>query len=526
MKIKLLRNIIVVLVIIAGKTAGAQTAGAGIVTTIEAKAASIKTNEDEITKLQKKRFDSYAEENAKLTKLNSERADLDKAREVALDELKNGYFCSDCKRNKTRILLETGENFDDHIRAGASSGRKRVPASPEMIKEQMDAYDAKISAKDEQIKKFRTEENEFTRARADWDKQITNLTNNNDKLKEEIIALSKQYKSTIERESKELQAGWADQLMYIVAGKNYIEDRLDILNVKINDLGQEETRAIATLKDKIAKKVEEDKKQINNNITASKAHLIELEQQHTDKAKTFADEDATLKSRLQEVDRLLLRSSGMAQAEADKLKSEKENLESKIVSLEKNFKSYDEGFKQEQTKIEEKNRQDADKIWQLTINLSKIQDEALVALKDAFEAKRKILQDAKTSRVANLEEKGQQLAQRKDELKKKNDAYADVVDAERIRMMRACTKAGCSCYGNDARFDVVLTWNNASGCVAEMDQKHLSNDVVYGCQREGEVYKGYYLSFKAGMSDSDLEALQRKTSKAHYDSIFKKVLNK
>ena len=99
-----------------------------------------------------------------------------------------------------------------------------------------------------------------------------------------------------------------------------------------------------------------------------------------------------------------------------------------------------------------------------------------------------------------------------------------MVDTERVRLINACSKAGCSCFGIDTQQTVVGNWSASSGCVSSMEHSKDIN-TFYGCTEEAPIYKQHYASLINGLTDSDLSALQRRTSKTQYDLIFQKVIN-
>lgn len=499
----------------------AQTAGAGTLSTIESKANSITNNDEKVAELNRKRMDSYAAEGDKLAELKKQLADLRAEKARALYELQNGYYCSKCNTPKSEFEAR-GESFERHL---ASVSGRAVPASPEVVKAKMDEYDRRIAAKEAAVKKFELEENEFSKKRADFDRQMEELKANSDKLREEIVALSKSYKEKVIAEAKAMHLFWAGDLMRTAAEKHFVEDRINILNVKLNDLQAQESKAIDELKDKVAKKTAEDKKRLEEKITANNNHLPRLEQSYRERASRLNSQLSLWETRLTAVNADLANSSKFSANDLSVLQSEKNDLDTKIANAKQQLGEYETTYNRERQTILDENKTLSDKIWDLTVNLPKIQAEALEGLRDAFAAKRKILQDGLAARKASLQTLGNLLVSKKAAYRQKHLQYAAKVDAERVRLLRTCQKAGCSCYGTDTHGDVNANWNRTLGCVGEMEGAHFSGDPVYGCVEEGAIYQQHYHSLVNGLSDSDMEALQRTSSKTRYDMIFRKITN-
>jgi hypothetical protein len=135
------------------------------------------------------------------------------------------------------------------------------------------------------------------------------------------------------------------------------------------------------------------------------------------------------------------------------------------------------------------------------------------------------LEDAKIARQTNLQSTGELLLSKKAAARKKFMEYATDADNERVRLVRACQKAGCGCYGIDTHGTIVGNWNKAEGCVAEMEAAHFTTDPIYGCVEETAVYRQSYSSLINGLSDADIQALQKQSGKIRYDLILKKISN-
>ena len=497
----------------------AQTAGSGYVSSIESKANQISKNDEKVSELNQQHLQTYSDEQEKLKRLNRELGALIDEKDEAMDEMRQGRFCNGC--NQTASQLRRGGTYDveDHFRRNGGTHR----ASQAELDKKEAEYDQKIASKQNEIDKYKEGENEFSRKRADLSKQMDRLKESSDQLRQEIVDLSKQYKDKILDEAKAMHKFWVGGLMRIIAEKHYIEDRINILQVKVTDLAKEETQAISEFEDKLRKKNEESIRNLESKISTNKNKAFSLEQSHENRIDPIEQNIADLKSRLNEVN-LELRSITIDADEKSKLDTEKTSLEQRITSAESQLNDYETSFKNEMHSIEDDNKKYADEIWKLkTTGFSKLLDEGLQQLKKAFTAKRKILTDAISAKRNSLEEVGRSLMDEREVYRKKNNEYIAKVDTERIRMMNACSQAGASCYGTDAVSAVVGNWSKVSGCVGEMEAAHHSDDVIYGCEEETKIYRQYYRQNKSGMSAEDQEALNRNDARTRYDMIFKKI---
>lgn len=495
-----------------------QTDGSADVRSIEAKAEQIAQNDTKVAELNRAHLQTYSDEQDKLNRLKKELTNLYAERDEALDELRKGRFCNGCDNTASELRRKGTYDVEDHF---ARNGGTHT-ASPEQIKRKEEEYEQKIKAKEQELEKFKSGDNEFDKKRADIDRQMNALKEKSDKLREEIVALSKSYKEKVFEQGKSLHALWVDDLMRLVAQKHFAEDQINIYNVKLNDLAQEEAKAVGELRDKVTKKNEAEKQALNEKIAANKTRAQNLEEAHNNRVAPLNSSLSAWKTRLYAVNSSLL-SPSLSQAEKEKLQAEKTDLENRIASTEKLVADYETAFKSEIQTIEGQNRDYADQVWKLTTNFSKILDEALANLKKAFAAKRTILNDAVVARRASLEDVSRLLMEKKEAYRGKNNQFVSKVDAERVRMLAACSKAGAGCYGTDAASAIVGNWSKVSGCVGEMEAAHHSDDAIYACEQETPMYRQYYSSLKGGLSDADRSALQRTTSRTRYDMIFKKI---
>ena len=81
-------------------------------------------------------------EAAKLKELDARAKALNEERERILEEAKNGFVCSECRRTPTQIMAEEHETFEAHLTR--VTGKKQVKATTEDIDKIKKKYQAKL----------------------------------------------------------------------------------------------------------------------------------------------------------------------------------------------------------------------------------------------------------------------------------------------------------------------------------------------------------------------------------------------
>lgn len=505
---------LVALLLLVSPGAAAQTGGSSDLSSIESKARLITQNDEKVGELNRNHLQSYTLEQEKLNKLKREVAELIAEKARVLDEYRRGQFCTGC--NTPRSQFKPGESFPH-------SGQSVRAATPEELARKAQEYDNKISAKETELKKFESEENEFTRKRADLSKQMDNLKANSDKLRAEIVALSKSYKDKVVATGKSTQRVWVSDLMRLVANKHIIEDKLDILSVKLGDVSKDEALAIAASNKKVSEQNEREIQDLKNLVAQQSTRLNTAVNAFQQNAAALNQQIARLRSSLEEIDKQLAK-TGQSAADTDQLKANRDSVAADLEQARKRLSDLENNHKSLENNIKEDIKSKNDKIWDLTINLTKRQEAAVAAIKQGFAVKAKALNDAIVARREHLKSAGDLLMSKRAEYRKKFLEFANLVDQERVRLLRACSTAGASCFGIDTHGTVVGNWNTASGCVGQMESNRAIG-TYYGCTEEAAIYKTHYSSHINGLSDDDLNALKRTSSKAKYDLILKKVID-
>ncbi|MBU3713483.1 MAG: hypothetical protein FGM46_00880 [Ferruginibacter sp.] len=493
-----------------------QSAGSGILSSIEAKANQIDKNDTKVAELNRQHLETYSLEADKLARLKKELKDLMTEKDLVLDDYRKGYFCSGC--DKPRSQFGPGETFPH-------AGQKIVPAPPEKIAAKEKEFDDKISRKQQEVKNFEFSENEYTKKRTDIDKQLNNLKAQSDKLREEIVALSKEYKAVVVNDAKSFQKSYINELMQIVAEKHFIEDRINIISVKMNDLNKEENEAVNATKDKVTKQAEEEKITVSNKLEANKGKGQQIKTNYESQLDELNTKKQDLLQKIFELKKQLQSSSSMTADQKKTTESLLANTEDRLDEINNSINATTKEYAEKKNEIQNEYNELINKQFELNSSLFKRQQDAAELVKKAFSLRRKILQDAKVARTVSLEQTGNLLLSKKASVRKKFMEYASVVDNERVRLLNACSKAGASCYGADTHGTIVGNWNTAEGCVGQMDALHNTSSPVFGCEEESSVYRQLYSSYLNGLSDSDLESLQRQSGKTRYDLILRKITN-
>jgi|GEM_PF-2838731 chromosome segregation ATPase len=89
----------------------------------------------------------------KIAEIQRKINDLTAEKQRALDELRRGLYCSECKRTRTQIQSRN-ENFQDHIRRVKG---EVLSASPEQLMAKAAEYDRKIAALQKEIERLRAQ---------------------------------------------------------------------------------------------------------------------------------------------------------------------------------------------------------------------------------------------------------------------------------------------------------------------------------------------------------------------------------
>jgi hypothetical protein len=514
--IPLLKKVVLLFITLLGLQSNcciAQSSGYSILVSIESKANQIEQNELKLGELNRQYQETYNLESEKLATLKRELNNLIAEKDVVLEDYRQGYFCGGC--GKPRSQFAPGETFPH-------PGQEIVPATPEQIAAKEKEYDDKILKKQQEAQLFEFSENEFTRKRADIDNQITTLKNDNERLRAEIVELSKSYKDRVIEDGKSRMAPYVNELMYMVAEQHYFENRIDIINTKFRDIDKEESAAIAKMNERVKLKNEEEKRAIEQEIVQLKTDIQNVKKAFAQRKSELDRQNNDLKTEIVKIKESLFRNQTLSDDDKKLLEDKKLQLEEKVDANLKEIANIEAKCKEDISKIEADIKSKNDKTWNLTINLPERQKKACEILKEAYQTKREVLNQSKTANEEKLKAKGEQIDNQINAYDEKMSEFLRLLEKEHARLVTACNKAACGCYGYDAKGDVWSNWESAKGCVNEMhSRKHL--DVYYGCEEESAIYTKHYNGLLNGMSDSDIDALKRSETHTRYDSILNQI---
>lgn len=148
-------------------------------------------------------------ENQEATKLRHDVNAMIREKANALEELRNGYYCSECKRPKSQIERETSETFAYHLRR--VEGRS-IPASAEMLEQAAEKYNERIAQLKKKLEDFENLENQFDRKREDLKKRLLDLDDRLQALRLRAVQVTEAWKKYWEEQYRHLQGRLANEL--------------------------------------------------------------------------------------------------------------------------------------------------------------------------------------------------------------------------------------------------------------------------------------------------------------------------
>jgi len=225
------------------------------------------------------------------------------------------------------------------------------------------------------------------------------------------------------------------------------------------------------------------------------------------------------RSDLRSIEEQLEKPQGLSPEEVSQLENLQSVLTREIGELELKIQSAAQSLKNEKGRREAEITQLKDEVWDLTVNLPRLILEAENDLKEAFSAKREILQDALAGRKLKLSSLEEAISANEAAFRQNVSAYENRVEPERIRLMNACQESGTSCWGTGLIGEI---WSNANNLISCARQ--LESDTLYysGCEIASAYYKSNYNLLMNGISDQELGVLRRQNSSNQYMDLLKK----
>jgi len=521
--------------------------GASVLSEIESKARQIEANEQRIAEMNRLMSTSIEQERQKLAEMSREVSHLETNR---FSELLKAM-------NKKRDEIENNQTWINRRNSAQSGWKEHSPGTctaggpppicprdhwyrvsvqeamqeyNRMLQEELSKfsnqiesqYDADLNSKRNALQQFQYGENEFVRRRNDWARQIAQLRTQNDNLKQEIERLSRVYRERIVQGTESLTLPWARNLMGLVAEKHFFELRIDIARVRISDLKVEQSQAVFEAR----KKVDEDENakivQLDQRINQLNIDIATLETQYNIQMPPMLASRRTLDSQLIDVRAKLINRNLRSPEEITQLEAEQRLLEREINDIASQISSVEASYQEKLRTIRAEIQRRRDESWRTRTEISTKQQQAEDRVNLAFSTRDKILNDAISARVTSLRNNAQLTRQRMEEYNSYMLQYDRVLDNERNRLLRACQTAGASCHGADSASAAAKIWSDTSGCVQAMENMR-NHNTYYGCDREAPLYQQAYNGHVNGLSDSDIQAAQRSTTKTRFNDIINSI---
>jgi len=524
-----------------------QTAGSGTLSTIESLAKKEEENSNKIGELNRKHMDSYVSEDIKSKRLQSELEDLEKKKKDEDERLKkklenkqNEIATSATWANRKKSAQSGWKEYSpgtcgaggpppicpvNHWYSVSVSEAMReynalVEKELDKIKNEQNKYDKEIGKKKAEITDFQDGENEFSELRDKINNDINKIQGENEDIRQRIAELSKTYVNQIEGQIKSMQNTDIGPVMTEIAQKHFSILKIGVLEAKKKELDQDEKNAVAELNDKLRK--ENDKKIADINMLISKKqNEISLRQASTNaEVNTLNLELTQLRNEEQNLEKLLNKKEQLTTDQISKSTVRLNEVKSLISSTIAKIESANNTFREFKDRTEGEMTTSKNEAWNLQVNLPALIREAENNLRQAFSAKREVLDDALSGRKSILTSLEASIANKRDEFRNKAKDYEKLVEPERIRLMQACKDGGASCWGSDVTSKIWLNANKLLSCASDME----SNIVLYtGCEEAFSHYTSMKNALINGISDEDLGKMMRYNPDYRYQKILEKI---
>ena len=525
----------------------AQTAGSGILFTIESLAKKEAENSKKVGELNRKHMDSYVSEDTKSIRLQNELAELERKKEENAIEVKrkiesklNEIETSSAWINRRKSAQRGWKEYSP----GTCSAGGPPPICPAehwyrvAVTEAMREYDALVQKELDKIKNnenkynkelenkrreifdFQDGDNEFSQLRDKLNKEMNEIVAENRDIRQRISELSKIYVSQIEAEIKSMQNNDIKGVMIEIAQKHFTILKIGVLEAKLIELEQEEKQELSDLNDKI-RKHNDQKIAYKNKLVIQKQNEINSYQVKTNtEVNSHNKELAKLQKEEKDIEKLLGRKDELTNEQLAKLITQQNEIKDLIKSTENKVNNANSNFKEFKVRTETEIATLKNDIWNLQVNLTTVIREAEDNLKQAYATKRGILADAILGRKTKLASIKAAISIKRDEFRNKAKDYQRLVEPERIRLIQACKESGASCWGSDV---VSKIWENANkliSCSNDME----NNSVLYtGCEEAFSYYTSVYNSYMNGISDEEMGKLMRLNPSYEYQKLLNKL---
>ncbi len=492
-----------------------QTSGIGNVISIESIAKRIEYNKETIAKYKNDLILLEEALKNRTQKLKDEIAALYKERDNIIGDMKVGARCSQCNGWKSEFE-KRGENFEKHL--GDVKGYA-IPATTSELESTRKQYAERIALKKVQLQNIEKGDNGILKKKED----IAKMEKENETLCVSMTTHSKSYETSVFSEAKNKHNQWIESLMNYASSILIADDKITIGKATVIRYKKDfETEA-----EKIREQVKADTKEAQNKLTANidineqKIQIILTEQkEYLAPVETQLAEFRKQKSSLD----WDLKKTTITPTEKDSLLKQQQQLIIQINELNKNIQQYNATVKSKISQIELENQKFKDDIWELTVSLSKKQEQEVVKVKPAYDTKIAAANDMASRATNELALARKTYADKAVVYKKNNSDYIDIVILESNRMLVAAQSVNCSVW-NEVRGMVATNWNKLFPCVnnittlAKPYSSHVFN--AYCSGTSSSAYLASYKSFLSGLNPDDIKAIKENSNADWFNLITK-----
>lgn len=493
--------------------AHAQTVGIGEVTSIESKAAAIKSSRTKIEKNKAELPALLALRNSRLLKLKDELAALYKERDALIADMKVGARCSQCGVWKSDFEKK-GVNFQQHL--GEVKGYA-IPASTRELETTRNRFAEKIALKKVEIQNLEKTEDAYTAKQ----KEIATLEQGSEALCTQITNHSKNYETQLFADGKSKHESWTNDLLTLAIAILIADDKVTIYKAAALRLEKKFGAESAETRERVQKENEEkqaekknkiaaNEKQIEARLLTKKEHLLPLETALQEKeAENYSIDQQLKQAGITDSTRLLLASRQTA-------------LTATISQLKAGIDDYSKSMASQIAVLKKENQQLNDEVFALQAGLAQQQQQEVAKLKVLFDQKIKAVKQSETEAIAGVAAAKKTYADRVVQYKQKNDRYLAEVIAEANRMLAAGQSVNCSVW-NTVRGKIMTNWNQVFPCVNALTQmaKPYSTNVfnAYCAARSMPGYMTSYKNFLSGLAEEDRQAVKANSNADWYEQM-------
>lgn len=493
-----------------------QTSGSSDVSAIESKAGLIEQNKLRIEQYKNQLVSLDSAFKARLREMQAELAAIIKERDALIDDMKKGAKCSQCGKYKSEFEKQ-GIDFVKHL--GEVKGYA-VPATTPELEATRQKFTERIALKRVQIQNYEKTDN----GKIAKQKQITDLETANQNYCKEITALSKSYDTKVFAEAKAKHKLWAQELMNYVADILIAEDKVSIYRARMIRYDNEFRKDSDSIRNAVKQRTEAEQQKKNDKVKANENNIYTLKQEQEDYTDPLEEKLSTLKREKTKVDQEL-RAPKLKDSIKQVLKTQQTALLKDIIAIEKDILTYNTNTKNKITALEKENQQLKKDVWDLTVNLSKLQDAEIARIKPMFDRKKTEATLAVTKNTTDAATARSVFSTKTNESRTKQQDYFNLIDKEMYRMVTASQKVSCSIY-NEIRGKVSGDWNEVMGCVQNIAASakpygtNVFNSYCESIFSDGSMLSGYK-SFLRGLSAEDEAAVKGNSNATWFERLKK-----